>query len=190
MENPRPIKPASPPAPQRGFTLVELMLALVVAAILLSVAIPSFTGIVRDNRMASAVNALSGAIHLARTEAIRRNTRVTLCKSNDGSSCANNGSWEQGWIVFAEDGNTAGNTYGARDANETILRIQDSIGNNITMAGSSGNVSSLISFLPDGIPVQNGNIKVCDSRTGNVGRELQLIASGRLRVKKQGVSCP
>jgi len=175
----------------QGFTLVELMIALVVGVILVVIAIPSFSNLIRDNRMASAVNALVGAIHLTRMEAVRRNTLVTLCKSSNGTACAPNGNWEQGWIVFAEDGTTAENSYGTVDNGETILRVHDSLGNNLVVSATSGDVANRISFRPSGSPVKTGNIKVCDDRTGNsVGRELRLIASGRLQLVSQGVSCP
>ncbi len=175
--------------PSRGFTLVELMLAIVVAAILLTVAVPSFTSVIRNNRMAAAVNALSGAIQLTRMEAIRRNARVSLCKSADGSACTNNGGLEQGWIVFAEDGTTSGNNFCAHDTNEPLLRTQQSIDNGITITDGGSGISNCISFGSDGLPLQNGTIKICDSRTGPFGRELKLIPSGRLRLE-QGVSCP
>ncbi len=175
----------SPPGPLcRGFTLVELMIGLFVAAILLAIAIPGFGNLVRDNRMASAVNALVGGLQSARMEAVRRNRPVTICMSSNGTACTTNGNWNQGWILFAEN-DVSGNTLGVVDNGETILRTHGAIGNNIAMTSTLDHVT----FQPAGTPSQNGNVKVCDDRTGNTGRQLNLLASGRLRVN-QGVSCP
>ena len=172
-----------------GFTLIELITAMAVAGILLALAIPSFNETIRNNRLAAAVNNLSSAIHLARMEAIRRNQRVTLCKSNTASSCANSNGWEQGWIVFVDTGN-----YGTREAGEEILRSQGTPHNTLTISGNN-NVADYISFVPSGQAkmasgaFQSGTLKICDDRTGNIGRELVLIGSGRLRLVR-GASCP
>lgn len=70
----------------RGFTLIELIVAIAVAAILLTVAVPSLTKLIRDNRVASQTNELVALINLARNEAIRRNKSidVDLISETDG----------------------------------------------------------------------------------------------------------
>lgn len=174
---------------ESGFTLVELVIAMVVAAILLAIAIPSFDRLIRNNRMASAVNGLAGAVHLARMEAVRRNKRVTVCKGSANNGCANSNGWEQGWIVF-EDSNGDANY----DSGEDLLREHESLPSNLAVTGNT-NVADYISFVATGRAqltsgaFQSGTIKVCDDRSGNFGRELTLIGSGRLRLTK-GVSCP
>ncbi|MBD8871997.1 GspH/FimT family pseudopilin [Rhodanobacter sp. DHB23] len=72
----------------RGFTIVELMITVAVAAILLIIAVPSFNNIINTNRLNTAVNAMVGALNSARMEAIKRNGSVQFC-SNSASS--NNG---------------------------------------------------------------------------------------------------
>lgn len=77
------------PGHARGFTIVELMITIAVAAILLVIAIPSFTNIINTNRLNTAANAMVAALNNARLEAIKRNGSVQFCSNSDTS---NNGS--------------------------------------------------------------------------------------------------
>lgn len=85
-------------AKQQGFTLIELMITLVVVAILVGVAVPSFQSFIKRNQAESLQTQVASAVSTARTEAASRNTSVSICASNDGVSCG--GSWTNGWIVF------------------------------------------------------------------------------------------
>ena len=90
-----------------GFTLVELMVTLVIAAILLTAGVPSFTTLIKNNRLTTSTNELVGALTLARSEAVKRGLRVTVCKSADQASCDTSGTgWQQGWIVFTDENNS------------------------------------------------------------------------------------
>src|SRR3569832_1171984 len=94
----------------RGFTLVELLVTISIATILVTLAVPSFSDFVKINRMITQTNDFVTALNVARSEAIRRGNRITLCKSSDGAGCVSGGNWEQGWIVFVDaDGDGAVN---------------------------------------------------------------------------------
>jgi len=89
----------------QGQTLVELMITLAVAAILLSVAAPSFTSLRFSNALTNHANEMLGVINFARSEAIRRNIPVRLCRSSTESSntcVTESGAWQY-WIVLAND---------------------------------------------------------------------------------------
>lgn len=75
-----------------GFTLLELVITVAVLAIALAVAVPSFQGITNRNRLTSVANELVAAVQLARMEALRRNERVVVCPTTDGSACSG-GNW-------------------------------------------------------------------------------------------------
>ncbi|WP_372015317.1 GspH/FimT family pseudopilin [Pseudoxanthomonas sp. 10H] len=85
---------------QRGFTLVELMVTVAVLAILVGLATPSFTSVINSNRLTSQANEFMADLQLARSEAVRRNRTVRLCRSADGATCAAGaGDWTS-WIVI------------------------------------------------------------------------------------------
>ena len=84
-----------------GFSLLELMMTLTVAAILFGVGVPSFIDTIRSNRAATNINELSTAFAIARSEAIRRGANVTVCRSSDDATCG--ASWADGWIVFVDN---------------------------------------------------------------------------------------
>jgi len=80
---------------QTGFTLVELIIALSIAAVLITCIAPTFNNFIQQTRLTNATNALHNAMNLARMEAIKRNGRVDLI--------AHNGSWENGWVIVADN---------------------------------------------------------------------------------------
>jgi len=82
-----------------GFTLVELMVTLAIAAILLAVGMPSFSGIIKNQEIQTAARDFLAALNLARSEAIRRNMRVDLVPAEDGTD------WGKGWVVFVDRNN-------------------------------------------------------------------------------------
>lgn len=111
-----------------GFTLVELLVVLAIAAILLSLAAPSFTKTVRSVNMSSAVNSFLADASFARSEAVRRGGDVVMCRSNNPEgaipTCASGSSngWETGWIVFHDPDNSQTVTAG-----DLLLRRQAAI---------------------------------------------------------------
>ena len=133
-----------------GFTLVELAVTVAVVAVLATLAIPSFSEVLRQWRRDSATRALSGSLQLARAEAIKSTRRTVICPSMNGTSCANGTEWRNGWIVFVDDGATDL----AYDAGERVLSVAGVQGG-IASLVSSGGISSL-QFLPNGLLMAPG----------------------------------
>jgi type IV fimbrial biogenesis protein FimT len=114
---------------QRGFTVLELMVTLAVAAILFSVAVPGFQQLTQRNRIVTYTNDFIATVNYARSEAIRRAQPVSICASSDGASCS--GTWSEGWIVFA---NADGDSPAVRDvATEPVLRVHEALSTNYTL---------------------------------------------------------
>ncbi|MDG4559694.1 MAG: Tfp pilus assembly protein FimT/FimU [Candidatus Competibacter sp.] len=179
---------------ETGFTLMELMVTVAVAAILLFVGVPTFQETINNNRLTSNANALVAALNLARSEAIKRNTRVTLCKSADGASCTAGGDYAQGWIVFADP-----NANGAIDAGEPIIQVGQALSGGLTLTGNGvGGVADSISYVSAGVSQsngggpQNGTLTLCKTGYTASSRQLVLTRGGRLRVEKAepAVGCP
>lgn len=89
---------------QNGFTLVELMVTIAILAIVLTIATPSFTNIILNNRIDSIAHELHGSLQLARSEAVKRKGAVRVCRSNaDMDDCAEGSDWSVGWLILSKD---------------------------------------------------------------------------------------
>lgn len=130
----------------RGFTLLELMVVLAIAAILMAVAVPSFALLIQKNRLATQTNAFIGDLQFARAEAIKQGQTVTVCASSDGSSCLGTTTWNTGWIVFADPDNSK--TRDTTKVTEAVLRRQAGWTASDTFTAS--NSIAVISYSRDG----------------------------------------
>lgn len=93
----------------RGFTLLELMTGIAVMGILLVIAVPSFSSIMRNSQIAAESGNLVAALTLARSEAIKRGVRVSACAATaDQTACDTTGKWDNGWLVFEDNFGAAG----------------------------------------------------------------------------------
>lgn len=99
-----------------GFTLIELMVTLTVVAITVAVGGPKISQLMQGNRYASTLNILSANITYTRSEAVKRNTTVSIASLNGDDA------WQNGWRVFIDT-----NSDGVFDNGETELRVVDSV---------------------------------------------------------------
>jgi type IV fimbrial biogenesis protein FimT len=106
-----------------GFSLIELMVALAVGAILTGIGVSSYKYVTNSNRVSTEVNSLLGDLMIARSEAIRQGVNVVVCPvsfSGTTPSCNAVSTWQGGWFIFAD---TNGN--GAYDSGEQVIRVQN-----------------------------------------------------------------
>jgi type IV fimbrial biogenesis protein FimT len=175
---------------QLGFTLVELMITIAVMATILSIAIPSFTSLISSNAIASQSNHFSGAISLARSEAIKRNTSVIICKRAN-LACTTTGQWEDGWIIFADSDNDD-----TLDSGEEIRYI-DALKNNYTLRPSAA-TTHWLAFQSDGKVETNVSgifsgvtFRLCGPDADNAAsRAISFNVIGQAKLAKGTASCP
>ena len=199
---------------QSGFTLVELMVVIVIGGILYSVAGPSLKNSIAEKQLVATTNDLLAALHVARSEAIKLNKRVTICESSNGTTCSSTGKWEDGWIVFTDTAGAASGAAGVctNTTTDCLLRVHDEIdGNNLTIRGLDQNSVAINSFTftSRGLPKntsgtgQSGVFGVCieDSSGNDYFRAVALSFSGRVRISdnstvissnsnSNAISCP
>jgi type IV fimbrial biogenesis protein FimT len=155
---------------QRGFTLYELLITFLVVGIIVALGVPNLAEFTRNSRMTGTANDLHAAFQLARSEAARAKTNITICASANaldaGADCG--GTWDQGYIVFIDENgdlNRAG-------ANETVLRANGPIATGVSLAVADD--ATYFSFAATGMGRGDvgGNpsvtqVVMCDQR-GNI----------------------
>lgn len=164
-----------------GVSLLELLTAISVLAILGAIAMPGLSDLRHDAGRTVAVNDFIHAMFLARSEAIKRGSVVSLCKSSDGNACMNKSpDWNAGWMVFANEDR---DDPPVRDAEEPVLWVY---------AGwPEGHITSnrpAYSFRPTTQGVVNGTILFCDRRGSAHARAIIISHTGRPRVSQRDAS--
>jgi len=169
------------PASSRGFTLIELMIAVGLTALLLSMAIPALDSFTTNARQTSAINDFVSSMHVARSTAVTTNFRVTVCASSGGSNCEAV-SWDQGWIVFGDrdsDQSVDGDeVISAASAGIDGLSIQSSEFGQFLMYRPNGRV------MNSSVNGNSGQFTVCDDRGDQYAKVLIFDLSGRPRLSK------
>lgn len=173
---------------QRGFTLLELMMAIAVLAVVVGFAAPNFLSTIRANRIVTDNNELISTLVFARSEAIKRGRRVTICPSADQATCSTTGAWEQGWIAFLDVTNP-----GTVDGGDTVLQVWEALDS--TTVRAAGSFSDWVSFLASGetraTPGNSDSFRVC-GEDGDIetARTINVGLLGHPSTQKGTVSCP
>lgn len=170
-----------------GFTLLELMVTLIVLSVLLTVAVPGFFQTIRSNRAAANANELVTALSIARSEAVRRGARITLCPTTDGSGC--NGTWTQRWMLFADTAATDTAAPGFAAAN--VIREWSAPGGDAVIATQPAG-AAWIRFLPRGQAISDKGMPLVfgmeiEGCTGLEARDVEVNSVGRTSVER--VAC-
>ncbi len=167
----------------QGFTLLELMVTVAIAAILAAMAMPSFTQTIRNNRLTTTNNMLLTSLNLARSEAIKRGVPVTVRKvdNNSFTSLGAGANWENGWDVFTDIDSDG--IYDAVDGDSLINTFQ-SVPVNYTLRGTVPGFTNRVTFQPTGLS-GNGSFVLCDNFDGdnlpqaNTARMIIISITGR-----------
>jgi type IV fimbrial biogenesis protein FimT len=173
--------PRHPRAAQRGVTLLELMVALSVLGVLLAIGVPAYTNITRENQIAAQSSTLMQAIILARSEALKRGLRVSVCPiaNGDSSACLTANDWAGGWMIFEDDFGGAGTV----DAGDRTLQVfPPAPGIQITTTTAS----AAVVFLPTAAAQARAEFDVTKSGcTGQQQRSVVVEATGRASTNRK-----
>jgi len=167
-----------------GFTLIELIVTLALAAIILTQAVPSFNALVQNNRLISQKNEFISALNLARSEALKRGVRITVCASSDKTTC-NTANWEKGWIIFSDrNGNVAldAGTGACLATEDCLIRVSSGLnaGNTLTARKSGAATDSgFIQYTPRGAVDAAATFTFCDKRGSEYARATNINNLGR-----------
>ena len=163
----------------RGFSLLELMVAVTILGVMLAIGVPAFGALIDSQRMDSAVNSLARGLNYARAEAVRRNRVVTVSPID--------ANWDAGWRIYLDRNNN-----GTYDDDEILLR------KDVPPAVSSINVTSsfaqYIRYNAQGETIllnggfQAGTFTFCPVKPSAAGRKVVINRVGRVRTERGAVS--
>ena len=196
------------PGRQSGFTLIELMIAIAVAAVLITLATPHFRLLIQNNRLSSAANDFVSALNLARAEAVKRGVVVFICRTDDPQATppacqrANNalhdGNWSNGWLIYALPQTTLvglrSPNFDYVDGTDTVVRLGEGPPGDVRITSNDeGNQwNQWLGFNTDGtllmdpaltpVTSDGASYAVCDDRNESSGRLIRVSVAGRATV--------
>jgi len=169
-----------------GFTIVELMICIAIAAILCAVSAPALGSLVHGETSRAARNALVTSLNVARNMAVTGQGHVAVCPSNDQRTCSDGEWWQGGWIVFEDK-----NADGERNADERVI---ESVQTQNGMAILTGAARERVIYRGDGTsPGTNLTFTFCDRLGAKKASTVVVSNSGRPRqagaTAEQGAAC-
>ena len=181
------------PSGNIGISIVELVVSLAIVAILATTGVPAFSSFIQSNRLNESSFDMLATINLARTEAVKRRTRVLLCRSADPTlptpSCGGSANtWTTGWLVFASGDSNS--TYEA--GTDTLLGIGLVDSSNVTVI-TNGTSDNNLEYNSDGTTNESGGtarFALCDQRGGAQGRQINIPPHGRPKFVKGNSASP
>lgn len=160
-----------------GFSLLQLVITIAIAAALALVAVPSFASLLSRTQVSTHSNMIVESLSLARSQAIATQQKVHLCRLDDidisdcavGHSYAND--WSSGWLVFVDSNNN--NNFDSSDQLLQTVQLANKV--NIVF-----NQRGRLRFFPDG-RARSAGFYLCDPQQ-QAYRHIFLLHSGRARV--------
>lgn len=163
---------------QPGFTLVEVMVTVVIAAILITVAVPSLNSLYEGIRARSAISTIESSLVFARSQAVSYGSRVSVCPMTS-TSCGTD--WTQGFSVFIDS-----NPIGTINDTDMVLRKVDAFNSNDIIKSDL----SRYSFNPDGMATSGGTFIYCPGAADSSSSEaVSINSSGRMSKVTTTVTC-
>ena len=167
-----------------GFSLIELLVTVSLVAVVLALGIPSYQSITTSNRMAGEMNALMGDLQVARSEAVKQGSTVTICPTSSAAApyaCSNSGNWSGGWVIFVG---------GSSATSSSPLRLQPALGGTDVLQSNSTTVVQAVSFNRNGFSTNTGSITLNDVNGTVDRRRCAVIGTAGHISLQSGSACP
>jgi type IV fimbrial biogenesis protein FimT len=166
---------------QGGFTLMELMTAIGIIAVIGAMSVPSINRLIDGGRISGASRELVLDFALARNEAVQRASRVTVCTSSNMTNCSNS-DWTDGRLTFVDAG-----AIGSIDAGDVILSTTAALHTSVTATQSGAATAYFISFESTGRVAGAGQIRYCAA--GQQRRDIDVRRSGTAFSNRTTTAC-
>lgn len=161
-----------------GFTLIESMTVLAVAAIGFGIALPAFSDMLERTREVNTFHFVTASMMAARSTAITRHQPVSLCPSRDGLSCRDDLVWEDGWIMFLDPAHT-----GEPATPDAVLRQFDPIGKGLGLRSTAGR--HRLRYQSSGLASgSNLSLTLCSGRGKTLLGKVIVNNGGRARTER------
>lgn len=170
---------------QRGFTLIEVLVVILILGVLLGIATPNAVMFIQRSQAMGSVNEWISDINMARSEAIKRRTRVVVCARQDDSTCGSATDWNNGYLVFAD-----ADSDGTFDSGENLVKAVQAMGSQLNVsvvAITTTNAVSGLAFRPSGGSPVASRATVC-AESGAPGKTISVSLSGQITTAS--ITCP
>ena len=174
--------------PQRGFTLIELVITISIAAILVGMAVPSFVSVVSDAKLGKVIEPTVRALMIARSEAARSREDVTVCPRASDTACGTD--WDNGLLVFIDGVFDPFEGTATRDDDDLVLSIvephdTDNTLKVIASTDRTANTEYTPNYIRYGIDGRaswaNGTLIACDERGVESSRAINITLTGSIQ---------
>ncbi len=173
---------------------MELIITLTIAGILAALAVPAMQAFVLDQRLTTQANDFIADLNLARSEAIKRASNITICKQGGtltSPACNAAAAWATGRVVFVDSSTTTPDSVIV--AGETVLRVRESLDSSNTLNVIGGVALNSIVFAATGLTTLSSGTEVamrfCDTRGSSKGVTVYVNFTGRARIDRTTLSC-
>jgi type IV fimbrial biogenesis protein FimT len=170
-----------------GFTLLEALVVMALLGLMVSLAAPAMSALRQQHQLQAQAEGLLDSLVLARSEALRRQMRVTLCARASDTACHPSGAWQQGWLVFAD-----ANDNGQLDAGDTLIEMHPAVPEAMQLTVTN-TVKAYFSYGPEGRSATlNGAFMAATWRFCKPGLDSgwQVVSNALGRPRLEKVSAP
>ncbi len=173
------------PLRQRGVTLLELLVTLLIFGVVAAIALPNMRDFMQSNRITNQANTFIGALNLARGEAITRGVNVTVCASSDQTTCGSD--WADGWIVVLDTA-AAGASSPNAPIEGTVLQVYSPLEGGSTLTNGPAFIRYTARGLADRTTDPDPYQLRTPGCTGNQGRDIDVSITGQITTTD--AACP